>query len=134
MLTDDFKTTREFWNHAIQTAPDKLAAVCLDKRLTYSQADELCQKLATGLQAVAKTPRPFIAVCLPNSLEYYLVYWALVKIGGVIVPVNPWLKAESLVTIFDTVKPNALIVQNDADKEALTAAKERTDGFPRHRR
>ncbi|MBR6060222.1 MAG: acyl--CoA ligase [Victivallales bacterium] len=129
MLTDDFKTTREFWNHALQTAPDKLAAVCLDKRLTYAQADNLCQKLATGLQTVAKTPQPFIAVCLPNSLEYYLVYWALVKIGGVIVPVNPWLKADSLVTIFDTVKPNALIVQNDADKEALAAAAQRTD-FP----
>ena len=119
MLTDDFKTTREFWNHALQTAPNQLAAVCLDKRLTYAEADTLCKKLAAGLQKATKTDRPSVAVCLPNSLEYYLVYWALVKIGGIIVPVNPWLKADSLMTIFDTVKPNALIVQNANDKEAL---------------
>ncbi len=129
MLTDDFKTTREFWNHALQTAPNQLAAVCLDKRLTYAEADALCKKLAAGLQKATKTDRPAVAVCLPNSLEYYLVYWALVKIGGIIVPVNPWLKADSLMTIFDTVKPNALIVQNENDKEALAAVNGRTD-FP----
>ena len=129
MLTDDFKTTREFWNHALQTAPNQLAAVCLDKRLTYAEADALCKKLAAGLQKATKTDRPSVAVCLPNSLEYYLVYWALVKIGGIIVPVNPWLKADSLMTIFDTVKPNALIVQNENDKEALAAVNGRTD-FP----
>ena len=129
MLTDDFKTTREFWNHALQTAPNQLAAVCLDKRLTYAEADALCQKLAAGLQKATKTDRPSVAVCLPNSLEYYLVYWALVKIGGIIVPVNPWLKADSLMTIFDTVKPNALIVQNENDKEALAAVNGRND-FP----
>ena len=129
MLTEDFKTTREFWNHALQTAPNQLAAVCLDKRLTYAEADALCKKLAAGLQKATKTTRPSVAVCLPNSLEYYLVYWALVKIGGIIVPVNPWLKADSLMTIFDTVKPNALIVQNENDKEALAAVNGRTD-FP----
>ena len=127
MLTEDFKTTREFWNHALQTAPNQLAAVCLDKRLTYAEADALCKKLAAGLQNATKSARPAVAVCLPNSLEYYLVYWALVKIGGIIVPVNPWLKADSLSTIFDTVKPNALIVQNENDKEALAAVNGRTD-------
>ena len=38
-------------------------------------------------------------MCLPNCLEYYLVYWATVRLGGVVVPLNPWLKADSLTAI-----------------------------------
>ena len=122
MLTDDFKTTREFWDNAVATAPDKLAAVHLERRLTYRQADALCSKLAAGLQTALGNNSPAIAVCLPNSLDYFLIYWALVKIGGIIIPVNPWLKADSLADIFETVRPDALIVQNKNDKDPLQAA------------
>ncbi|MBP5639299.1 MAG: AMP-binding protein [Victivallales bacterium] len=125
MLTDEFKTTREFWNHAVATAPDSLAAVHLERRLTYSEADVLCTRLAAGLQKLTGKTSPAIAVCLPNCLDYFLLYWALVKIGGIIIPVNPWLKADSLVDIFATVSPDALVVQGASDQEPLEAAKTR---------
>ncbi len=127
MLTDAFKTTREFWEHAVSTAPDRLSAVHLDRRYTYKEADALCSRLACGLQKLTGKPSPAVAVCLPNCMDYFLLYWALVKIGGIIIPVNPWLKADSLTDIFATVTPDTLVVQSFADTEPLTAAKTRPE-------
>ena len=122
MLTDDYRTTREFWDHAVASAPDRLAAVCLERRLTYREADAECAALAAGLQRATSKVSPTIAVCLPNCLEYFLLYWALVKAGGILVPVHPWLKADSLTDIFATVQPDALIVRDDGDRDPLAAA------------
>lgn len=127
MLTDDFKTTRDFWYNAVQQAPDALAAVHLEKRLTYAQADKLADNLAAGLQKLTGKTSPVVAACLPNCMEYFILYWCLVKVGGIIVPVNPWLKADSLVDIFKTVKPDILIVQNAHDKDPIAAAETQPD-------
>ena len=70
-----------------------------------------------------------MAVFLPNCLEYYLVYWAVVKLGGIIVPLNTWLKQDSLDSIFATVAPDLLIVQGSADRDVLACASRRP-GLP----
>lgn len=111
------KTLQDFWEEAVELAPDKLAAACLGERLTYAQADEKCRRMASGLWKITGKQSPRVAVCLPNCLEYFIVYWALVKMGGVIVPVNPWLKSDSLSTILDNIRPDAVILQGNGDAE-----------------
>lgn len=112
----------EFWDAAVAQAGDRLAAVCGDRRLTYAQADAEVRRLAAGLLQAGGRPRPKVAVFLPNSLEYFLVYWAVARIGGIIVPLNTWLRQESLEAIFDTVRPDLLVVQGAGDLEVLEAA------------
>ncbi len=111
-------TLQDFWEEAVELASDLPAVVCEGKRLTYGEADELCAHLAAGIQKVTGgVESPSVALCLPNCLEYYLTYWALVRLGGVIVPINPWLKSDSLDTILDTVKPDMVILQGEGDAE-----------------
>ncbi len=119
--TRHMRTLQDFWEEAVELAPAKTAAVCQDKRLTYAQADERCEKVAFGLYKTTGKQSPRVAVCLPNCLEYYIVYWALVKMGGVIVPVNPWLKADSLSTILDNIQPDAIILQGNGDTELVAS-------------
>lgn len=119
------RTTRDFWDEAVALAPTQLAAVCGERRLSYAEADALAGELAVGLQRAAGKASPLVAVCLPNSMEYFLIYWALVKIGGVIVPINPWLKEGSLDAILATVQPDVLIVQGRGDKEIVASAGKR---------
>ncbi len=116
------RSIRDFWEEAVQEAGENLAAVCGERRLTYAAADDLAAQLGAGLAQICQTPNPKIAVCLPNCLEYFLLYWAVIKIGGIIVPINPWLKANSLQSIFQTVKPDLLVIQNRNDQETLAAA------------
>ncbi len=115
------RTLRDFWLEALELAPDKLAAVHGDRRLTFAEADAQVRRLAAGIAARTGTPHPKVAVFLPNSLEYFLVYWAVARLGGAIVPLNTLLKAESLAGIFRTVQPDLLILRGAADREPLAA-------------
>jgi len=108
------RTTRDFWREAVALAPGRLAAVDGDRRVTYAEADDLVERLAAGLCA-ATGPQPRVAAYLPNSLEYYLIYWAVQRLGGAIVPLNTWLKEESVAGIMRTVQPQALFVRGAAD-------------------
>ena len=116
------QTTRDMWDEAVALAGDRLAAVCGDRRLTFAEADVLVGKLAAGLQRAAGVERPRVAVFLPNCMEYFLLYWALVKIGGQVVPLNTWLKEDSLGAIFANIQPDALLVLSKLDKVVLNAA------------
>ncbi len=116
--TRRMQTLQDFWEEAVELASDLQAAVCKGRSLTYGEADELCAHLAAGIrEATGEVDAPRVAVCLPNCLEYYLTYWALVRLGGVIVPVNPWLKSDSLNTILDNVRPDLVILQGTGDVE-----------------
>ena len=117
------RTLRDFWEEAVEAAPQKLAVVCAEQRLTFAEADQQASALGAGLAKCCLNPNPRIAVCLPNCLEYFLIYWAIMKIGGIIVPISPWLKKDSLKAIFATVLPDLLIVQNRTnDREVLLAS------------
>lgn len=112
----------DFWQEAVALAPDRPAAISGNTTLTYREAQQQCLRLATGLRTAAGVERPKVAVGLPNCLEYYLAYWALVNLGGVIIPINPWLKEDSLDAILNTVQPDLLIVQGRSDRDILASA------------
>ncbi len=86
------------------------------------EANARWKALAAGLVAATGVSRPKVAVYLPNCLEYYLIYWAVQRLGGVIVPLNTWLKEESLAGIFQSVQPHLLFVRGGQDEIALRAA------------
>jgi len=115
-------TTRDMWDEAVDLAGDRLAAVCGEQRLSYAEAEEAVCGLAAGLRAVTGAERPKVAVFLPNGLEYFLIYWAVMKLGGIIVPLNTWLRQDSLDAIFETVAPDLLVVHGRGDKDVLACA------------
>ncbi|HEY3416459.1 MAG TPA: class I adenylate-forming enzyme family protein, partial [Armatimonadota bacterium] len=115
------ETTRDFWQEAVALASDHLAVVDGDRRLTYGEANAMVEQLAANIAAATGVSRPTVAVYLPNGLEYYLIYWATQRLGGVIVPLNTWLKEESLAGIFRMVQPDILFVRGPQDEFAVRA-------------
>lgn len=118
----DLDTTRDFWREAVALAPDRLAVVDGERRMSYREADAVVEQLAAGIAAASGVVSPMVAVHLPNCLEYYLIYWAVQRLGGVIVPLNTWLKEDSLTGIFQMVEPDLLIVRGPQDDAVLRAA------------
>ena len=117
----NLETTRDFWDEAVLLAPEKLAVVDGNRRLSYLEAAEKVDALAAGLFRATGVSRPKVAVYLPNCLEYFLVYWAVQRLGGVIVPLNTWLKEESLAGVFRSVQPDALFLRGPQDQSVLSA-------------
>ena len=126
----DTNTLQALWRHAIAAFPEKTAVVCGDHRYTYSEADHLCASLASHLAAYGMGIDLRVAALLPNCMEYYLLYWAIVKCAGIIVPVNPWLKSESIDAILDTVSPSLVILPDEGAPE-LEASLSKRPQLPR---
>ncbi|NMA43337.1 MAG: AMP-binding protein [Oligosphaeraceae bacterium] len=128
--TARIENLRDFWEEAVKYAPKKTAAVCGERMLTFAEADLLTKALGAGISRLCQVPNPKIAVCLPNCLEYFLLYWATMKIGGIIVPINPWLKKDSLEAIYANVRPNLLVAKNPIESKEALLAKEKFPALP----
>ncbi len=115
-------TTRDMWQEAVALAPNQLAVVDGERRLTFAEADAMAATIAAHLVRLAGVSRPKVAVFLPNCLEYFLLYWAVARLGGVIVPLNTWLKQDSIAGIYRNVRPEILVVRSPSDAAPLDAA------------
>jgi long-chain acyl-CoA synthetase len=61
----------------------------MGRRWTYSALLELVDRFATGLQKSGVKLGDRVALCLPNTPYYVIGYFAILKVGGVVVPINP---------------------------------------------
>ncbi|HUF85342.1 MAG TPA: AMP-binding protein, partial [Acidimicrobiia bacterium] len=77
-----------FWSIAAEDA-DKLALVDPDEREV--DAGELlasCNQVVHGLRALGLQPGDAVAMVLPNSVEVFELYLAVLQAGFYLVPIN----------------------------------------------
>jgi long-chain acyl-CoA synthetase len=65
------------------------AYACMDKRLTYGQADEMSQALGAWLQSKGLERGDRVAIMMPNVLQYPVCVAGILRAGYVVVNVNP---------------------------------------------
>ncbi|SER06640.1 non-ribosomal peptide synthetase [Actinokineospora terrae] len=70
-------------------APDSIAVVDGDRRLTYRELDDLTASLAAKLQAEGVGPEKTVGIALPRSAEMVVALVAVLRAGGAFVPVDP---------------------------------------------
>ncbi len=87
-----------FSRHA-RYRPDHLAVVFEKQRLTYRQFNQGINRLANALLAMGIRKGDKVATLLPNCLELLEIYWAVAKIGAVVVPLSALLRAKALATL-----------------------------------
>ncbi|MCU0753957.1 MAG: long-chain-fatty-acid--CoA ligase [Xanthomonadales bacterium] len=68
---------------------DRTAFVCMDRKLSYRELDQLSQQFAGFLQAQGLKKGDRVAIMLPNILNYPVVLAGILRAGGVVVNVNP---------------------------------------------
>ena len=87
-----------FSRHA-RYRPDHLAVIFENKRLTHFDFNKSINRLANGLLDLGVSKGDKIATILPNCLELLEVYWAVSKIGAVVVPLSTLLRGKALSTL-----------------------------------
>jgi acyl-CoA synthetase (AMP-forming)/AMP-acid ligase II len=87
-----------FTRHA-RYRPDHTAIVFEDKRLTYLELNQNINRLANALLSLGITKGDKLATILPNCLELLEVYWAVAKMGAVVVPLSPLLRGKAMSTL-----------------------------------
>jgi long-chain acyl-CoA synthetase len=66
-------------------------------RMSYGEALERVNQLAVGLQQLGVRKGTRIGLCLPNCPYYVLSYYAILKVGGVVVNFNPLYAERELI-------------------------------------
>jgi long-chain acyl-CoA synthetase len=72
--------------------PDRPAVRYDDRVLTYAGLDEASSRVASLLATRRISPGQPVGLMLPNIPEFAIVYYGILRAGGVVVPMNPLLK------------------------------------------
>ena len=65
------------------TYPDRIALIEGERRLTYRELRQRTEQLAAQFALAGVTPEMRVVLQLPNSLDFVLVYLALVRVGAI---------------------------------------------------
>lgn len=68
--------------------------------VTYAELNRRVESLAAGLSAAGLKPGDVCAVMMPNSINWVVVYYALAKLGSVVLPINFLYRVGELQHIF----------------------------------
>lgn len=92
-------------------APDAVALVFGEARMSYRELNESSNQLARKLRTLGVSPDSLVAVCFERSLEMIVSFLAVLKAGGAYLPVDPSYPKERLQMIFDDAQPRVLLTQ-----------------------
>src|ERR1043165_5671569 len=76
--------------------PQQEALMIGERRLTYGELAERVEETARGLRALGIRRGDHVAVCMGNTIEWAVFFYAAATVGAVTVPVNTRFKADEL--------------------------------------
>ena len=91
---------------------EKTAITLGDRRLSYAGLDEASNKIANALIKMGVGKGDRVAMLLPNSLEFAVIYFGIIKIGAIAVPLDTKYKVDELASLFGNSQPKVLVAEN----------------------
>ena len=102
-----------------ETYPDKDALVMDDTHLTYAELLQKVNQLANGLKSQGIQQSDRVLMACPNSIEFPIIYYAILKIGAVAVTVNILSKQSELEYYLKDTSAKAFICHHGSDQLKL---------------
>lgn len=96
----------------IRRWPDRVFIVHGDRHVTFREFAELTQDFAARLASSGVRRGDRVAVYAANSPEWAAIFFAVLKLGGIVVPCNGWWSAEELAHAIATCDP-AFVVADE---------------------
>jgi long-chain acyl-CoA synthetase len=90
----------------------KTAVAMGERRLSYAQLDEAANKVANALLGMGVKKGDRVALLLANSPEFAAIYFGVVKIGGIAVPLDTKYKLAELASLFNDSQPRVLVAES----------------------
>ncbi|UCC61954.1 MAG: long-chain fatty acid--CoA ligase [Anaerolineae bacterium] len=69
--------------------PGGTALIFRDAKITFREYNEAVDRLAAALQGLGVKKGDRVAIHLPNCPQFPIAYYAVLRIGGIVVPCNP---------------------------------------------
>ncbi|RZO04104.1 MAG: long-chain fatty acid--CoA ligase [SAR92 clade bacterium] len=115
----------QLWTNAVSDSASAPAYTCLGQTLSYGETDQLARRVATYFQKKLNLkPGDRIAVQLPNIIQYPVVVIAALKLGLIIVNVNPMYSSREIIHQFNDADVKTVVVLDQFYETVKKAAPE----------
>lgn len=102
--------TLDFLSISNAICPDRVCVVFEGKRYTYSQVNERSNRLANALLGWGVKKGDRVAIIQVNCSQFLETYYAVAKVGAILVPLNFRAKADELSYMLTNAEAVALLV------------------------
>jgi len=109
----------DFLSDTAARIPDQTAITYNGQSISFLEMDEQVSALVSGLERLGLGPGDRCVLMMPNCIEWALVYYALARLGAVVVPVNPIYRKGELQHIFSDSGARAFIGHGDYLEEPM---------------
>ncbi|WP_157997283.1 AMP-binding protein, partial [Rhizobium favelukesii] len=99
----------ELFEAQVRLAPEAVALVYEDERLSYGALNARTNRLAHHLIDLGVKPDQPVAICVERSLAMVVGLLAILKAGGAYVPLDPTYPSERLRQVLDDAAPRLLL-------------------------
>ena len=93
---------------------DRVALRLPDRHLTYAEVQELANRFGRVLQSLGVRREERVLIGLRDGPEFVGALFGVLKLGAVVVMVNPDLKPQNLASLFDYSRARVAVVAGDA--------------------
>jgi acyl-CoA synthetase (AMP-forming)/AMP-acid ligase II len=87
------------WAAHARFAPERIAAICGDRLLTWGAFDRATNRVANALQSIGVQPDAPVALVMTNSIEMLEVMFGIIKAGACMVPISGLLTPPQIATM-----------------------------------
>ena len=101
--------------------PERIAVISNDVAYTYRYLHEQSNAVACALQDKGIGKGDAVTFILGNSEAFVILFWGLMKLGAVAVPLNKRLNSDDVAYMMDCVSAKAMFVDADALDKTLVA-------------
>jgi len=104
--------------------PDRVAIRLGEQTLSYHDLDDASARVAGLLAARNVGPGDPVGIMLPNVPQFAVAYFGVLRTGGVVVPMNPLLKAREVAYYLGDSGASVIFAWHAAAAEAEVGAKQ----------
>ena len=87
----------ELLSQAAEKYPDSACTIFKGARITYREMEVITDRLAAGLASIGIRKGDRVGVFMPNTPQFVMAYFALLKLGAIVVAVNPLYSAREII-------------------------------------
>ena len=105
-----------FLENSAAKYPNKVAVIHDEQRVTYEQLNTKADNLSANLIANGITKGDRAVLLMENNVDYIIAYYATLKAGAVVAPLNPGLKPDGFQYHLNDLEPSAIITNFKAER------------------
>ena len=95
---------------------DRVALRLDDRRLTYREVQALADRFARVLRDRGVDHEDRVMLALPDGAEFVAALFGILKVGAVVVMVNPQLKPEEIAALYDYTRVRCVVVHASVEE------------------